>query len=131
MILALRCWLYFDGTNARANYLRVSSQLYFTLNLGDKPQFQAPCWYFPAGGGIYGTSGSTAGNIFNLGYPSQNAILKLARPIVVPVRQNFNVDAQFFTVGSTNALTTLNTGATDDQKVISFVLDGLQTRDVQ
>jgi hypothetical protein len=124
VILALRCWLYFDGTNARANYLRVASQLYFTLNLGDKPQFQAPCWYFPAGGGIYGTSGATAGNIFNHGYPSQNAILKLARPIVVPVRQNFNCDAQFFTVGSTNALTTLNTGATDDQKVIAFMLDG-------
>ena len=54
-----------------------------------------------------------------------------ARPIIVPVRQNFNVTAEFFAVGTTVALTGLNTGAEDDQKVISFMLDGLQTRDVQ
>lgn len=129
VILALRCWLYFDGTNRRANYLRVASQLYFTLTVGDKPAFQAPCWYFPAGGGIFGLDASTS--IFNLGDPTQEAILKLARPIMVPVRQNFSVEAQFFTVGTTNALTLLNTGATEDQKVIMFMIDGLQTRDVQ
>lgn len=50
-ILAMRCWLYFRGTNHRANYLLTSTQLYFTLQLGDKPQFAAPAWYFPAGGG--------------------------------------------------------------------------------
>lgn len=130
VILALRAYLYFDGTNARANYLRVSSQLHFTLSLGDKPAFQAPCWYYPAGGGIDGVdSGATV--ILNNGQPTHESILKLARPIMVPVRQNFAVEAQFFTVGSTNALTTLNTGATDDQKVVMFVIDGLQTRDVQ
>lgn len=35
-ILALRCWLYFRGTNHRANYLLTASQLYFTLTLGDE-----------------------------------------------------------------------------------------------
>ena len=70
-------------------------------------------------------------SIFNLGDPTHESILKLARPIMVPVRQNFAVEAQFFTVGSVNALTLLNTGATDDEKVIMFVIDGLQTRDVQ
>jgi hypothetical protein len=129
VILALRCWLYFDGTNRRANYLRVASQLYFTLTVGDKPAFQAPAWYFPAGGGIYGFDATTS--IFNLGDPSQEAILKLARPIMVPVRQNFSVGAQFFTVGTTSALTLINSGQTDDQKVIMFMIDGLQTRDVQ
>lgn len=44
---------------------------------------------------------------------------------MVPVRQNFNVAADWFVVGSTNALTTINSGATDDQKVIMFVIDGL------
>ena len=127
--LALRCWLYFDGTNRRANYLRVASQLYFTFSLGDKPQFSAPAWYFPAGGGIWGLDATTS--VFNLGEPTQESILKLARPIVVPVRQNIAVQASFFTVGTTSALTLLNTGATDDQKVISFMIDGLQTRDVQ
>jgi hypothetical protein len=129
VILALRAYLYFNGTNRRANYLHVASQLYFTLTVGDKPAFQAPCWYYPAGGGIWGFDATTS--IFSNGDPTQEAILKLARPIMVPVRQNFSVEAQFFTVGSTNALTGLNTGATDDEKVIMFVIDGLQTRDVQ
>jgi hypothetical protein len=118
VVLAMRCWLYFNGTNRRANYLRITSQLYFTLTMGDKPAFQAPCWYYPSGGGVWGFDAVTS--IFNLGDPTHESILKLARPIMVPVRQNFAVEAQFFTVGATNALTLLNTGATDDEKVIMF-----------
>ncbi len=129
VILALRCWLFFDGTNRRANYTGVSAQLYWTLRVGDKPMFQAPTWYFPSGGGVWGFDSTTS--IFNLGEPTQEAILKLARPIIVPVRQNFAADAQFFNIGTTSALDGLNAGATDDQKVILFMIDGLQTRDVQ
>lgn len=122
VILALRVWLYFDGTDARALYQQTASQLYFTLTLGDKPQFVAPCWYHPAGGGIYGLDATTA--IFNHGYPSQQAILKLARPIITPVRQNFNVNAEFFSVGTTNVLDILNQPADNDQMVIMYMLDG-------
>lgn len=129
MALALRCWLFFDGTDRRKNYLGVSSQLYFTLIVGEKPMFQAPCWYHPSGGGVWGYDATTS--VFNLGDPSQEAILKLARPIIVPVRQNFAVQATFFAIGSTVALDGLNSGATDDQKVIMYMVDGLQTRDVQ
>lgn len=129
IVLAMRCWLYFDGTNARTNYTQVISQLYFTMTAGDQPQFQAPCWYFPAGGGLYGVSNVAA--VFNNGYPSQGAILKLARPIAIPVRQNISVAADFFPVGAVNALTLLNAGAADDQKIVLFMIDGLQTRDVQ
>ena len=132
VILALRAWLYFNGTNRRANYLRVNSQLYWTLIVGEKPMFQAPCWYFPSGGGVWGFDATAAtGSVFNNGEPTQEAILKLARPIVVPVRQNFAVQASFFPMGTVSALDGLNTGATDDEKEIKFVLDGLQTRDVQ
>lgn len=129
VILALRCFLFFDGTNRRANYLNVMSQLFWTLTVGTKPMFQAPCWYYPAGGGIWGFD-STA-SIFNHGTPEQASILKLARPIIVPVRQNFAASADFFAIGTTSALDGLNSGATDDIKVIAFMLDGLQTRDVQ
>ena len=129
VILALRVWLYFDGTNSRDLYLQTASQLYFTLTLGDKPQFVAPCWYHPAGGGIYGQD--AAAGILNHGYPSQQAILKLARPIIIPVRQNISVAAEFFAVGTTNVLDILNNAATDDQLVILYMIDGLQTRDVQ
>jgi len=129
--LALRVFLYFDGTDARALYQQVASQLYFTLNVGDKPQFTAPAWYAPAGGGIWGFDATGVG-VYTNGVPSQEAILKLARPIVVPVRQNFNVNMEFFTVGTTDVRTALiNGGAADNQKVIMFMIDGLQTRDVQ
>lgn len=127
--LALRCWLYFDGTNHRDLYLQTVSQLYFTYTLGDKPQFQAPCWYFPAGGGIYGVDNGSS--VLNHGYPSQQSILKLARPIVIPVRQNIQVTGEFFPVGTTDVLDIINNAATDDQMVIMFMIDGLQTRDVQ
>jgi hypothetical protein len=129
VILALRCFLFFDGTNRRANYLNVTSQLFWTLIVGNKPMFQAPCWYHPAGGGVWGFD-STA-SIFSNGTPEQASILKLARPIIVPVRQNFAAKADFFNIGSTSALDGLNSGATNDIKNILYMLDGLQTRDVQ
>lgn len=136
VILALRAYLFFDGTNQRSNYVNVSSQLYFTLTLGDKPVFSAPCWYFPAGGGLWagsggGNVGANTAPLINNGEPGQDHILKLARPIVIPVRQNIQVAAQFFPIGTTNALTLLNTGAADDVKVVQYMIDGLRTRDVQ
>lgn len=42
VILALRCWLYFNGTNRRLLYLGMASQLYFTLNVGDKQSGLSP-----------------------------------------------------------------------------------------
>jgi hypothetical protein len=129
VILALRCFMFFDGTNRRSNYLNVTSQLFWTLTVGNKPMFQAGCWYFPAGGGVWGLDATES--IFNNGTPEQGSILKLARPIIVPVRQNFSASADFFNIGATSALDGLNSGATDDIKNIQFMLDGLQTRDVQ
>jgi len=52
--------------------------------------------------------------------PTHESILRLGKPILVPPRQGFRVVAEFFTVGTTNVLTLINTGATDDQKVIMF-----------
>ena len=130
VVLALRAWLFFDGTNRRELYLQTVSQLFWTFQLGDKPQFTAPCWYKPAGGGIWGQAGDT-GSFFNNGWPSQTAILKLARPIIIPVRQNISVLAEFFALGTTNVLDILNNAATDDQLNITYMIDGLQTRDVQ
>jgi hypothetical protein len=129
VILAMRAYLYFDGTNRRANYLNVANQLIYTLTLGDRPQFVAPAWYHPAGGGIWGFDAGTS--VFNNGEPGQSEIAKLARPIILPVRQNFSVTAEFFPQGAVNAITLLNAGADDDQKTIQYFIDGLQTRDVE
>jgi hypothetical protein len=129
VVLAMRNYMYFDGTNRRPNYLNVASQLFWTITLGTKPSFQAPAWYFPAGGGVWGFDSTNS--IFSNGTPEQASILKLARPIIVPVRQNFSARADFYNIGTTSALDGLNAGATDDVKNIQFMLDGLQTRDVQ
>ena len=129
VVLAIRCWLYFEGTNKRANYLNTAAQLYWTFIVGQKPQFQAPAWYHPSGGGVWGYD--AAASIFTLGTPEQPAILKLARPIIVPVRQGFLAQADWFDIGTVSGLDLINTGATDDQKVIMYMIDGLLTRDVQ
>lgn len=129
VILALRCFEFFDGTNRRSNYLNTNSQLIWTLTLGSKPMFQAYSWYFPAGGGTWGLDSTTS--IFNNGTPEAAAILKLARPIVVPVRQNFSATASWFPIGTTDGLALINSGASDDIKLIQFLLDGQLTRDVQ
>lgn len=129
VILALRCFEFFDGPNRRFNYLEVTAQLFWTLIVGTKPMFQAPAWYYPAGGGVWGLDATSS--IFSLGTPEQAAILKLARPIIVPVRQNFAASADFFAIGTTSALNQLNNADDTDVLDISFMLDGLQTRDVQ
>lgn len=129
VVLALRCWLFFDGTNRRANYLNVSSQLFWTYIVGMKPMHQGQTWYYPSGGGVWGFDSATS--IFNNGTPEQGAILRLARPIILPVRQNFAAQADFFDIGATSALDGLNSGATDDVKNIAYIFDGAQTRDVE
>lgn len=142
VILAMRCQMYFEQEadlvpNARALYMGVANQLFFTLILGEKPQFACGAWYLPSGGGIWGASGaqSTAGlalpaidPIYNNGVPSQDAIMKLARPIMVPVRQSISVQAQFNPINTDDIRVTLN--ALVASKVIAFYLDGLQTREV-
>lgn len=129
VVLALRCWLYFNGTNRRANYLQVASQLFWTFIVGMKPMHQGQTWYLPSGGGIYGFDAATS--IFNNGEPTHASIFKVARPIILPVRQNFAAQADFFDMGSVSALNLLNSGATDDQKNIAYIFDGAQTRDVE
>lgn len=109
-------------------YTQTAAQMYFTLVLGDKPQFQAPAWYLPMGGGISGFDSDSP--VLNNGLPTHESILKLARPIVIPVRQNIMGLVDFFPVGTNDVVDLLNEDG-DDVRVIGVVLDGLQTRDVQ
>jgi hypothetical protein len=56
--------------------------------------------------------------------PTQEAILKLARPIHVPQRQHFKVEATWYIPGAQSALTLLNStmSGSGDEKVIAFLL---------
>lgn len=136
IIKVLRCFDYFysatPATQLQA-YNYCMKTMYFSLVVGDKPMFDAPCWYAPAGGGVWGYAANL--NVLGNGVPSTESILKLAYPIPVVARQNFRVEISFYdltadietvvaTLATFNALTTLT-------KIIQFFIDGVRTRDVQ
>lgn len=115
-------------------YLQCQSQLFWTLSVGDKPQFVAGTHYIPMAAGIYGDVGGDTGLVLiNNGHPSHAALLRLGRPISVPPRQGLEVLAEIFSMaaaGDHDLVQTLN--ANDDiAKDIKYILDGLGTREVQ
>jgi len=134
VVLAMRAWLYFRGLSAADMYHGCASQLQFTLEVGDKPFFQAPCWYFAAGGGIAGSD--AAGVAMNLGSPDHKGILKLAQPISIPARQGFAVISEFNPIGigpmafSDVRQNLLNAAANIGDRVVMFLIDGLHSREV-
>lgn len=131
------------GTNSRAEdlYQLMGYGCYFELNVGEKPQFFAPIWYAPAGGGISGFTTENSRHVLTNGTPSHTSILKLAKDIHVPARQNFNVNILQFPyarlgAGQTAAYTaelSINDylNQFDGLKNLQFLIDGIQTRDVQ
>jgi hypothetical protein len=129
IILAMRCFMHYQGTAAMSMYKQTANQLYLTLFVGDKPQFQAPAWFFPQGGGIWGYDSTTP--FATNGLPTTEAILKLAKPIPVPARQNFYVEASFEDVGTVSVMTNyLNSSTSVGSRELKVVLDGIHTRDV-
>lgn len=125
VVLAMRCWFFLQYTlqvDVAQYYQLIAHQLYLTLEVGDKPQFQGPCWSFPAGGGIDGME-----NLGN-GVPSAESLLKFAKPIPIPARQHFHVKASFYDTGTTSVRSWLN-GSLAIREIKVFI-DGLHTRDV-
>jgi hypothetical protein len=131
VVLAIRVWLWFNYYYALTMWQLAVHQMYLTLVVGDKPQFQGPAWLFPAGGGIFGQG--TQGNLGSAtnGVASADAMLKLAKPIPIPARQHFHVKVNFYDTGSTSLLSTyLNASASIGKREIKVFIDGLHTRDV-
>jgi hypothetical protein len=129
VVLALRVWLWFKGTNALTMYQLCVHQMYLQFIVGDKPQFAAQAWYFPSGGGIWGHDSSTPAMVNGL--PSQQAILKLAKPIAIPARQHFSVKVNLYDTGSTSVRTNyLNSSTSVGLREIKVLIDGIHTRDV-
>ena len=138
-------------------YFQASEQLLWSFGAGEKYSLTSmPSSYFPYGGGIYG--GAHFGNepeaqvtdayagfvALNNGMPTQAAILRLARAVLLPPRQNIKCSAQIVSYadnptnavsqqGSRNMLSlTSNFNIADGiNKVCSFTFDGLFSRDVQ
>jgi len=124
IVLALRVWLWFTGASALTQYQYTVHQLFLTLTVGDKPQFTAPAWYFPAGGGIFGYDSSTPAMVN--GVPEQTAILKLAKPIPIPARQHFNVTCDMYDTGSTSVRTGyFNASTSIGLREVKVFVDGI------
>jgi len=123
-------------------------QLHWSFGTGEKFSItNMATKYFPDGGGLSGDMGGTSDLIhWQNGSPEQTAILRLARAILLPPRQNVkcvgNISAlpsggndglAGTTQGSRNLLNlTDNLNAPDGiNKCIQFTFDGLFARDVQ
>lgn len=129
---------------------QVEEQLHWSFGTGLKNSLDnMPTWYFPTGGGISGDMGAATDLIHwqNSGYDGHSGILRLARAILLPPRQNIVTKAQIFslpafgqaanfgtTTGQGRNMLSLrdNLNAVDlVSKVITFTFDGLFSRDVQ
>lgn len=127
---------------------QAEEQLLWSYGAGDKFSISSmPTAYFPYGGGLHGDLGNVSDLIhLNNGMPSHEGILRLARAILIPPRQNIKCEAQIArldagvnaatfstTQGSRDMLSfTANLNAVDlVNKVVTFTFDGLFSRDVQ
>lgn len=130
-------------------YYQALEQLHWSFGTGEKFSItNMPTKYFPDGGGLSGDLGGSSDLIhWQNGSPDHTAILRLARAILLPPRQNVLCQgtihqlpdggnaarAGTVTTSGRNMLSLVsNLNALDGvNKVITFTFDGLFARDVQ
>jgi len=128
---------------------QTEEQLHWSFGTGLKNSIDnMPTWYFPAGGGLSGDMAGATDMIHwqNSGFDGHQSILKLARAILLPPRQNILCTANIYALPDDNQAQTFGTrqgsrnmlslrdnlNAVDAvQKVVTFTFDGLFSRDVQ
>lgn len=128
---------------------QVMEQVHWSFGTGEKFSItNLATKYFPDGGGLSGDLGDASDLIhWNNGSPSHTAILRLARAVLLPPRQNIKCVAEINALpdGGQNAVagtTTVvgrnmlsfrdNANAPDGiSKVVQLMMDGLFARDVQ
>lgn len=137
-----------DYHDVHRNYWQALEQLHWDYGTGEKFSIRnMASKYFPDGGGLDGELGGVSDLIhWNNGDPTHAAILRLARAILLPPRQNVLCQANIFQLpdgGNAAAFGTVQNGrnmnslrdnlnAVDAMgKVIQFAFDGLFARDVQ
>lgn len=130
------------------NYWQALEQLHWNYGTGEKFSLtNMQTKYMPDGGGLSGDIGGATDLIhWNNGDPSHQSILRLARAILLPPRQNVrcqgviiqlaggaNATAAGAQQGSVNTLSLRdNLNRVDAMnKIIQFTFDGLFARDVQ
>lgn len=132
-------------------YHQSQNQLFFDFTAGDKPQIQHFTAYTPFAGGLDGFFADSRLPRANNGVPTSSALMRLARPILIPPRQGFRVFATISPIGDAtgaslveqlNGLITEpvdgpfpSTGLTvkkadNIEKDIKYLIDGIHSRDV-
>lgn len=137
-----------DTHDVHRLYWQASEQLLWSFGAGEKFSMTLmPSAYFPYGGGLHGQLGGSTDLIhWDNGMPDHTGILRLARAILIPPRQNVKCQAQIVSLpdGGNNALFAGTQGSRSllslrdnlnvadlVNKVVSFTFDGLFSRDVQ
>lgn len=83
-------------------YHQAENQLFWQFVAGDKPQLTTFTAYTPAAGGLDGFFADTRLPRANNGVPTSAALMRLARPILVPPRQGFQVVAIASPIGQSS-----------------------------
>jgi hypothetical protein len=128
---------------------QTEEQLHWSFGTGEKFSItNMPTWYFPTGGGLSAQLGGATDLIHmqNSGTDGHSGILRLARAILIPPRQNIKCTANIYALpgdpntniaGTSQGQRSLlslrdNLNAIDAiNKVVTFTFDGLFSRDVQ
>lgn len=80
-------------------YHQAENQIFWQYTAGDKPQITTFTAYTPMAGGLDGFFADSRLPRANNGLPTSGALMRLARPILVPPRQGFQVVATLSPAG--------------------------------
>jgi len=82
-------------------YHQAENQFFWQLQAGDKPQLTTFTAYTPFAGGLDGFFADSRLPRANNGVPTSSALMRLARPVLIPPRQDFQVICQASAIGQT------------------------------
>ena len=140
-------------------YHQSQNQLFWQFQAGDKPQLTTFTAYTPFAGGLDGFFSDSRLPRANNGVPTSSALMRLARPILIPPRQGFQCIATLSAMGQASGSSLLEQllgqvdgsvgpasiisagqaapsgdltlhGADSIEKDIKYLIDGIHSRDV-
>ena len=138
-------------------YHQCENQFFWQLIAGDKPQLTTFTAYTPFAGGLDGFFADSRLPRANNGVPTSSALMRLARPILIPPRQGFQVVAIASPIGQTTGASVVEQlnglvpdngpaasitggvvgtqglsvpGRDDIEKDVKYLIDGIHSRDV-
>ena len=139
-------------------YHQAENQLFWQLVAGDKPQLTTFTAYTPFAGGLDGFFSDSRLPRANNGVPTSASLMRLARPVLVPPRQGFQVVAIASPAGQAEGASIIEQlngqvpandpwgtstvtgtpgpnrlpqpGRDDIEKDIKYLIDGIHSRDV-